>query len=58
VITFFEKFNLPLQWLNNPIYYGVLYGPFSLIYWNVKKRIIIEDVEILPINYSSINNAD
>ena len=26
--------------LNYPIYYGTLYGPFSLIYWNVKKKLL------------------
>ena len=47
VISFFEAFHLPLKWLNMPIYYGTLYGPFSAIYWNVKRR-VVESSEMLP----------
>mmetsp|Transcript_14140 Transcript_14140/g.13660 ORF Transcript_14140/g.13660 Transcript_14140/m.13660 type:complete len:193 (-) Transcript_14140:51-629(-) len=51
IITVFEFLHLPLDYLNNPIYYGVLYGPLSLIYWNVKKRLVVNQEHImLPIN--------
>jgi len=33
-------FHLPLEWLNNPIYYGTLYGPFAYTYVHVKQEII------------------
>ena len=34
-------FHLPLEWLNKPIYYGTLYGPFAYTYVYVKKEILI-----------------
>lgn len=39
VITAFEKLHLPLQILNMPIYYGTLYGPLMMMYWDVKKTV-------------------
>ena len=39
VITAFEKLHLPLQVLNGPIYYGTLYGPLMMLYWDVKKQL-------------------
>ena len=40
IISAFEALHLPLELLNMPIYYGTLYGPFSWIYYMVKKRIV------------------
>ena len=40
VITIFETLHLDLSVLNGPIYYGTLYGPFSLIYKHVKQDIV------------------
>eukprot|EP00980_Cylindrotheca_fusiformis_P009829 scaffold2164_cov106-Cylindrotheca_fusiformis.AAC.12 len=40
VISAFETLHLPLEMLNMPIYYGTLYGPFSYIYYVVKRRVI------------------
>ena len=40
IISAFEALHLPLEILNMPIYYGTLYGPFSWIYYMVKKRIV------------------
>ena len=31
-----ERMGLPTLWLNDPIYYGVLYGPFLYLYVRVK----------------------
>jgi len=39
VISAFEKLHLPLQILNMPIYYGTLYGPLMMMYWDVKKTV-------------------
>jgi hypothetical protein len=36
-------------WLNSPIYYGVLYGPFSTIYFFTKRRCITNRAQILPL---------
>jgi hypothetical protein len=47
VIRLFEVLNLPLEWLNAPIYYGTLYGPFSFVYFRVKQR-IVHDRTSLP----------
>jgi hypothetical protein len=33
-------FHLPLEWLNNPIYYGTLYGPFAYTYVHVKREVL------------------
>ena len=32
----FDHYGIPTLWLNNPIYYGVLYGPFAYLYIRVK----------------------
>jgi hypothetical protein len=47
IISAFEALHLPLELLNMPIYYGTLYGPFSWIYYTVKKR-IVESSSSLP----------
>ena len=47
IISAFETLHLPLELLNMPIYYGTLYGPFSWIYYMVKKR-IVESSSSLP----------
>jgi hypothetical protein len=31
-----------LEWLNAPIYYGCIYGPFSFVYFRVKQRIVLD----------------
>jgi hypothetical protein len=49
LINLFEFLRLPLELLNWPIYYGTLYGPFSLIYWDVKRRILDEKLS-LPVS--------
>ena len=36
-------------WLNSPIYFGILYGPFSTIYFFTKKRCITNKGQILPL---------
>jgi hypothetical protein len=53
LITIFETLRLPEQWLNWPIYYGTLYGPFSYIYHIVKLSIVKESQLTLPRNSSS-----
>lgn len=40
VIRLFELFHWPLEILNWPIYYGTLYGPFSVIYLRVKRQYV------------------
>jgi hypothetical protein len=47
IISAFEALHLPLELLNMPIYYGTLYGPFSWIYYMVKKR-VVESSSSLP----------
>lgn len=47
IISAFEHLHLPLEWLNWPIYYGTLYGPFSFMYLIVKRR-VIQDYFSLP----------
>ena len=51
LITTFETLHLPLEILNMPIYYGTLYGPLGLMYWDVKKcvvRDLVKGGSILP----------
>mmetsp|Transcript_29801 Transcript_29801/g.49180 ORF Transcript_29801/g.49180 Transcript_29801/m.49180 type:complete len:222 (-) Transcript_29801:706-1371(-) len=48
LISAFEHLNLPLEWLNWPIYYGTLYGPFSLVYFQVKAKIVEEEQYFIP----------
>ena len=40
IVSIFEHLHLPLELLNMPIYYGTLYGPFSWIYYEVKRRVV------------------
>jgi hypothetical protein len=53
LVGFCETLHLPIEWLNWPIYYGTLYGPFSLVYFRVKRKMMIEDetMESLPYQY-------
>ena len=46
VINIWEFFNLPLEWLNDPIYYCVLYGPFAYTYVHVKNEVIVNTMSI------------
>lgn len=39
VVTILDALHLPEDWLNWPIYYGTMYGPFSFVYWEVKKKV-------------------
>lgn len=47
IITAFEKLHLPEEILNMPIYYGTLYGPLMMMYWDVKKT-VARSGSILP----------
>lgn len=40
VVDLWEFLHLPLEWLNNPIYYGTLYGPFAYTYVHVKQEVL------------------
>lgn len=42
VINIWEALGLPLEWLNAPIYYGTLYGPFAWVYAQVKRQVLWE----------------
>lgn len=48
VINLWEALGLPLEWLNAPIYYGTLYGPFAWVYVHVKQQVLGE-VSSLPV---------
>ena len=48
VINLWEALHLPLEWLNAPIYYGTLYGPFAWVYVHVKHRILDDEKHRLP----------
>ena len=48
VISIWEFFNLPERWLQWPIYYGTLYGPFVYVYCTVKRQILCTDGYTLP----------
>jgi hypothetical protein len=37
LISLLDSLSLPTKFLNGPIYYGTLYGPFSIVYIRVKK---------------------
>lgn len=49
VISLFEFLHLPMSILNWPIYYGTLYGPFSYIYYIVKRDVLQETRMPLPV---------
>ena len=48
LISALEHLHLPLEWLNWPLYYGTLYGPFSLVYFQVKAKIVEEGRYFIP----------
>ena len=49
LIGFLDMVHTSTVWLNNPIYYGVLYGPFSTVYFFTKRRCIKNRGHILPL---------
>jgi hypothetical protein len=52
LLGFCETLHLPIEWLNWPIYYGTLYGPFSFIYFQVKRKAMEnKHVSSLPYRY-------
>lgn len=51
-LTILDLLNMDATILNWPIYYGTLYGPFSLVYWKVKRR-LVEDRSSLPLMSSA-----
>ena len=55
VIAIVEGLGLPEDWLNWPIYYGTLYGPFSYVYWRVKHSDIRS---VLKLKVISLNNRN
>jgi hypothetical protein len=52
IVSAFEALHLPLEYLNMPIYYGTLYGPFSYVYYLVKQRIVQDSLYTLPSSQS------
>jgi hypothetical protein len=48
VINIWEALHLPMEWLNAPIYYGTLYGPFAWVYVYVKRQ-VCEEATSLPV---------
>lgn len=49
VINLFELLHIPTDILNWPIYFGTLYGPFSYIYFTVKRSVILDHQNTIPI---------
>ena len=49
LVALLDAVHTSTVWLNNPIYYGVLYGPFSTIYYFTKKRCVSNRGQILPL---------
>lgn len=47
VITLFEKLHIKSDILNAPIYYGTIYGPLMMMYWDVKKT-VVRSGNVLP----------
>eukprot|EP00934_Nitzschia_sp_Nitz4_P006205 Nitzschia sp. Nitz4//scaffold109_size72162//16678//17217//NITZ4_005837-RA/size72162-snap-gene-0.94-mRNA-1//1//CDS//3329532736//6195//frame0 len=41
-MSLWEHLHLPMEWLNGPIYYGTLYGPFAWVYIYVKRQVLAE----------------
>ncbi|KAG7374737.1 hypothetical protein IV203_013832 [Nitzschia inconspicua] len=48
VINIWEFLHLPEEWLNMPIYYGTLYGPFAYTYVHVKQQVACYESLTLP----------
>uniref|UniRef100_A0A061R1K5 Uncharacterized protein n=1 Tax=Tetraselmis sp. GSL018 TaxID=582737 RepID=A0A061R1K5_9CHLO len=47
LVTFLEFFRMPTAWLNWPIFYCALYGPFLSIYFLVKRQ--VKNASLLPL---------
>jgi len=41
-VSILEFFSLPTNFLNMPVFYCTLYGPFSFLYWLIKKKVLQE----------------
>jgi hypothetical protein len=54
LISICEHLHVPLEWLNWPIYYGTLYGPFSLVYVQVKRKIVDDELYFIPQTTTSV----
>lgn len=54
VISACEHLHISPEWLNWPIYYGTLYGPFSLVYFKVKSKIVEEESYFLPAHTTTV----
>ncbi|KAL3907917.1 MAG: hypothetical protein SGILL_008680 [Bacillariaceae sp.] len=48
VINLWDFLKLPEEWLNAPIYYGTLYGPFAYTYVHVKQQVLCYDAYAMP----------
>jgi hypothetical protein len=48
LIHLWEMLHLPLDWLQKPIYYGTLYGPFAYTYLHVKRQVLCVEAYALP----------
>jgi hypothetical protein len=48
VISIWDFLKLPEEWLQWPIYYGTLYGPFVYVYCTVKRQVLCMDGYSLP----------
>jgi hypothetical protein len=48
VINLWDFLHLPEEWLNAPIYYGTLYGPFAYTYMHVKQQVLCHDAYAMP----------
>ena len=46
LLTIFDMLRINADILNWPIYYGTLYGPFSFVYWKVKRNISEERMSL------------
>ncbi|KAL7581159.1 hypothetical protein ACA910_005949 [Epithemia clementina (nom. ined.)] len=49
LLTILDLLRIDANFLNWPIYYGTLYGPFSFVYWKVK-RSVVEERTFLPMS--------
>ena len=47
VLSALQALHCPTRWLNWPIYYGALYGPFASVYFFTKRRALREPVRVL-----------
>lgn len=40
IVSAMEAVSIDPHWINSPVYYGTVYGPFYVLYWRIKRELL------------------